>query len=205
MHLISLQQSPFPSPPLTRERFGTDLSRLVLDPSSSKAFELPTTASLPSPPMSGSPPPPSPPNISRTTSLRRKRSVSPAPNSTQAGYGLTRPAYEPTGRPQGFQPRYGEIPSQIPPFPNPFQQGYAGGYMGTAGNVGLHQSAYPPVGHTLLSQHDVPGPARATRKPKAHVASACVNCKKKHLRCENTRPCKRCIQSGKEVCLGFNP
>ena len=200
MHLISSQQSPFPSSPLVKERFGTDLSRFVLNPSSSKAFELPTTASLPSPPMSGSPPPPSPPYISRTDSLRRKRSASPVATASQAGYGLTRLAYEPNTRLQGFQPRYaGEIPSQVPTFPSPFQQGFGGSYMGTAGNVGLHQSTYLPVGHTLLSQHDVPGPARATRKPKAHVASACVNCKKKHLRCENTRPCKRCVQSGKEV------
>ena len=40
---------------------------------------------------------------------------------------------------------------------------------------------------------------RTTRKTKAHVASACVNCKKKHLRCDNARPCHRCTQSGKEV------
>lgn len=39
----------------------------------------------------------------------------------------------------------------------------------------------------------------AGRKPQAQVASACVNCKKKHLRCDNRRPCRRCMQSGKEV------
>jgi hypothetical protein len=38
------------------------------------------------------------------------------------------------------------------------------------------------------------------RRAKAHVPSACVNCKRKHLACETRRPCNRCIQAGKEVC-----
>lgn len=42
----------------------------------------------------------------------------------------------------------------------------------------------------------VPGVAR---RAKAHVPSACVNCKRKHLACETKRPCNRCLQTGKEV------
>jgi hypothetical protein len=41
---------------------------------------------------------------------------------------------------------------------------------------------------------------RAAKKTKARVASACVNCKKRHLSCDDSRPCRRCVQSGKEVC-----
>lgn len=37
------------------------------------------------------------------------------------------------------------------------------------------------------------------RRAKAHVPSACVNCKRKHLACETRRPCSRCVQAGKEV------
>ncbi|MCJ1351227.1 MAG: hypothetical protein MMC33_001210 [Icmadophila ericetorum] len=37
------------------------------------------------------------------------------------------------------------------------------------------------------------------RRAKAHVPSACVNCKRKHLACETQRPCNRCLQAGKEV------
>ena len=37
------------------------------------------------------------------------------------------------------------------------------------------------------------------RRAKAHVPSACVNCKRKHLACETRRPCNRCLQAGKEV------
>ncbi|KAM0114514.1 hypothetical protein ACP6JC_008944 [Aspergillus fumigatus] len=40
---------------------------------------------------------------------------------------------------------------------------------------------------------------KGTRRTKAHVASACVNCKKKHLGCDPARPCRRCVLSGKEM------
>ncbi|OXV11587.1 hypothetical protein Egran_00655 [Elaphomyces granulatus] len=40
-------------------------------------------------------------------------------------------------------------------------------------------------------------PPRSTRRAKAHVASACVNCKRKHLGCDPARPCRRCVLAGK--------
>lgn len=45
----------------------------------------------------------------------------------------------------------------------------------------------------------VAGPPGIARRAKAHVPSACVNCKKKHLACETKRPCNRCVQTGKEA------
>ena len=48
----------------------------------------------------------------------------------------------------------------------------------------------------------IPGPPGIARRAKAHVPSACVNCKKKHLACETKRPCNRCVQNGKEVSPG---
>ena len=42
---------------------------------------------------------------------------------------------------------------------------------------------------------------RPARRAKAHVASACVNCKRAHLSCDVQRPCSRCIAGGKEVRL----
>ncbi|KAI7881454.1 hypothetical protein K492DRAFT_206816 [Lichtheimia hyalospora FSU 10163] len=36
------------------------------------------------------------------------------------------------------------------------------------------------------------------RPAKPHVPSACVNCQKAHLACDLSRPCRRCISSGKE-------
>ena len=50
--------------------------------------------------------------------------------------------------------------------------------------------------HTLNLNMGSPGVAR---RAKAHVPSACVNCKRKHLACETRRPCNRCLQAGKEV------
>lgn len=44
------------------------------------------------------------------------------------------------------------------------------------------------------------GAPGVARRQKAHVPSACVNCKRKHLACETKRPCNRCLQTGKEVC-----
>ncbi|KAI9709563.1 MAG: hypothetical protein M1820_003323 [Bogoriella megaspora] len=43
---------------------------------------------------------------------------------------------------------------------------------------------------------------KSSRRPKVHVASACVNCKKAHLSCDVQRPCARCVSTGKqESCI----
>lgn len=66
--------------------------------------------------------------------------------------------------------------------------------------------SYPPP---TLPTSSSPGlatqslPQKATRRTKAHVASACVNCKKKHLGCDPARPCRRCVLSGKAVSSYF--
>ncbi|MCJ1265095.1 hypothetical protein MMC22_004970 [Lobaria immixta] len=48
------------------------------------------------------------------------------------------------------------------------------------------------------AQHLTAGAPGIARRAKAHVPSACVNCKRKHLACETRRPCNRCVQTGKE-------
>ena len=53
-------------------------------------------------------------------------------------------------------------------------------------------------------QHLTSGAPGVARRAKAHVPSACVNCKRKHLACETKRPCNRCVQTGKEVREGFD-
>lgn len=73
---------------------------------------------------------------------------------------------------------------------------------------GSADSASPPQDFAEAHQLSagVPGVAR---RAKAHVPSACVNCKRKHLACETKRPCNRCLQTGKEVSAlqksGSNP
>lgn len=46
-------------------------------------------------------------------------------------------------------------------------------------------------------------PSQAGRKPaKAHVPSACLNCKRAHLACDVGRPCRRCVNLGKsDTCI----
>ncbi|KAF1939569.1 hypothetical protein EJ02DRAFT_352111 [Clathrospora elynae] len=80
----------------------------------------------------------------------------------------------------------------------PLQQYYRYGY----------QNASPPpyagriqISGPMSQQAIAPPPARSTkpaRRTKAHVASACVNCKKAHLSCDVQRPCGRCVASGKQ-------
>ncbi|KAJ5567952.1 hypothetical protein N7450_010438 [Penicillium hetheringtonii] len=53
----------------------------------------------------------------------------------------------------------------------------------------LEQTAAGPSNRVLAQ--------KSTRRTKAHVASACVNCKKKHLGCDPARPCRRCVLAGK--------
>ncbi|PYH82279.1 hypothetical protein BO82DRAFT_64943 [Aspergillus uvarum CBS 121591] len=63
------------------------------------------------------------------------------------------------------------------------------------------QSSAPPASRAFRAEPASPAlPHKLPRRTKAHVASACVNCKKKHLGCDPARPCRRCVLSGKEVC-----
>ncbi|KAL4957279.1 hypothetical protein BDW69DRAFT_191711 [Aspergillus filifer] len=60
----------------------------------------------------------------------------------------------------------------------------------------------PTFGAATVGQATRALPQKTTRRTKAHVASACVNCKKKHLGCDPARPCRRCVLSGKaDTCV----
>jgi hypothetical protein len=79
-------------------------------------------------------------------------------------------------------------------------QPYGYGYSSLGGPPydGAHYARPMAQQTTMIA----PPPARSTkpaRRTKAHVASACVNCKKAHLSCDVQRPCGRCIASGKQV------
>jgi hypothetical protein len=97
--------------------------------------------------------------------------------------------YQPERAPE--HQSYGNVP--LPPT-------YAYGFQ----NAGLPPYAGVQHGGAMVQQAAmiVPPPARPTkpaRRTKAHVASACVNCKKAHLSCDVQRPCGRCVASGKQV------
>ncbi|KAI5362870.1 putative zn(2)-C6 fungal-type DNA-binding domain-containing protein [Septoria linicola] len=59
----------------------------------------------------------------------------------------------------------------------------------------------PRSAHRSLTEEPPIGPSagpKTARKSKAHVASACINCKRAHLSCDINRPCTRCVSSGKQ-------
>lgn len=159
---------------------------------------VPAWASLPTPPMSGTPPPDPLFETSQLAGRRRKREYTPPTTSYQPTPPITSqssisPLVEQTGHRYGEFSRMGRMadPSMLPsshllPWEHPSNYVTGGGQ-----------------GYALVTSNMNPRPLqvspRATRKVKAHVASACVNCKKKHLRCDEARPCRRCVQSGKEV------
>ncbi|ORY97600.1 hypothetical protein BCR43DRAFT_490032 [Syncephalastrum racemosum] len=66
------------------------------------------------------------------------------------------------------------------------------GESATSAAAVMTPSRSPPNHHTGTSMM-VP----AKRGYKSHVPSACINCKKAHLACDVTRPCKRCVTLGK--------
>jgi hypothetical protein len=180
--------------------------------------------SYPSPPMSE---PHSPtPRSARTVESERRQYPAPvsAPHRVEAGPPLLPPSsalYDPR---QSLSSQ--SNPQQRPLYPgghhsqpqaHHYQPGRAVEHA-SYGAVPAPQSyaySYPAAGtspYVLGAQHAgpqtqpaamiAPPPTRTTkpaRRTKAHVASACVNCKKAHLSCDVQRPCGRCVASGKQV------
>lgn len=199
----SLRSFGFPTtyPSFSKHRYDDNPRAHPLTISLSIPTPVPAWASLPTPPMSGTPPPEPPSDPPQLAGRRRKRddTHSPTftrpetlPSSTSTFY--RSPLVEQTSQRYGDIPRTGRTSVQpmLPPTQTmPWEQHptYA-----TGGG-----QSYALVASNIPPQRPQISP-RATRKVKAHVASACINCKKKHLRCDETRPCRRCVQSGKEVC-----
>lgn len=170
-----------------------------------ETLATPGWAYLPSPPMSGSPARRDLTEPQQLAGQRRKRSDSPpssSPVSLPAHYPASTPQVEQVAQtataverqvqPAGYYPPYGTGPSYGagPSYAAGSSYGYGTSLPSSSMTAGVVQEAQS--GYTQVSP-------RATRKVKAHVASACVNCKRKHLRCDSARPCQRCVQSGKEV------
>ena len=175
-----------------RPKFDSPIQIPTLDLSQVPA--VPAWAALYTPPMSGSPPQDEDPEILQIAGRRRKRSDTPPTTTTAA---LVEPA---PSVPIGYGPNSYQFSPKLLTATVPEHS--VGGYY----SVRAHRPYTTGLGAaegiaTSGQSFGFPGHAspRATRKQKAHVASACVNCKKKHLRCDAARPCRRCIQSGKEV------
>ncbi|KAI0395835.1 hypothetical protein F5Y17DRAFT_167658 [Xylariaceae sp. FL0594] len=174
----------------------------------------------PSPPMSGTPPRPPKPSQEvaergqggfQATTHDAFRAV-PAISGQEYRIPPRQPSLPPplpTGRPLAL-----ESPERVPyQYRRPEDMmGRSVAYPAPPGHI-IPQSQYPlpPVavpgpGQVRYSvsvnptgPENAPFPSpKSQRKTKGHVASACVPCKRAHLRCDAQRPCSRCLSNGKE-------
>jgi hypothetical protein len=182
----------------SKHRSNCSSQKFALGISLSKTTSAPNWAPLPSPPMSGSPPPEDPREPPQVAGRRRKRSTTPPAVTTAVTAGSQTPTEQASSGRRATQrreaPELATTELTAPNFPCSYPPTQSFGYG--PGGPSIISSTTTTLEPQLGSGEISP---RTTRKTKAHVASACVNCKKKHLRCDNARPCKRCVQSGKEV------
>lgn len=57
---------------------------------------------------------------------------------------------------------------------------------------------------TTQHNHSAISRSKSTKilgKRQKHVRKACIHCKKAHLACDESRPCKRCVHLGKTDCI----
>ncbi|KAL2133904.1 hypothetical protein VTI74DRAFT_1469 [Chaetomium olivicolor] len=199
-------------------RFDLDLTRTRADSGGVAGLR-----SYPSPPMSGSPP-----LSLKTSQEVAERSqgryqattqdVDSAIPTTQSGertsIGLgsaPRPSFSgPADRPSYTFPQHEDSAASArpPPYPRQFSHATAqpAAYLphpGIATASGQPGPLPAPQAYPAATHHSIPesiqlAPPKPQRKTKGHVASACVPCKKAHLRCDAERPCSRCISTNKE-------
>lgn len=136
------------------------------------------------------------PLLPPSSSLYDARSAAGVYNSSQQ-----RPLYpEPQHRGMLLQYQHGRSGEHHSYSNVPVSQNYGYGYtaVGMPSYLGSQHMGLMVQQAAMIA----PPPARPNkpaRRTKAHVASACVNCKKAHLSCDVQRPCGRCVASGKQV------
>lgn len=197
-------------------RLGLDLTRARADSDGSAAAG---PGSYPSPPMSGSPPLPlkirhEVAEPSQGTYQATTHDVSSGVPTTQSEERAQppgvptghRPFLSETAPPPADRPSYAFPPRLDPPGPRPLSYPPPLGHVaaqqppaylsGPAPGTALsHPGHLPaPQGYPAASHHAIPEslhntPPKPQRKTKGHVASACVPCKKAHLRFVPWRLC----------------
>ncbi|KLU81883.1 hypothetical protein MAPG_00964 [Magnaporthiopsis poae ATCC 64411] len=113
-------------------------------------------------------------------------------------YGYPRPADSLHARPPPFQPQPASH-HMAAPHHNPYSSYHIPGHeLGPAPSLGGPPAPYPLPPRPQTQEGQSYTSPKTSRKTKGHVASACVPCKRAHLRCDAPRPCSRCISNGKE-------
>ena len=153
----------------------------------------------PSPPMSSPPTPSGPPPQLSLGALSEPTTTAPVTSVPPVSFVPNQPAQATmtTFAPPPPPPRLGYLP-----YPPPFPTQPIGPSSIPAPPSGVFQGDRSLTsGPTVTAGAGVSGPSsiRTGRKSKAHVASACINCKRAHLSCDVQRPCTRCVASGKQV------
>ncbi|KAK4103605.1 hypothetical protein N658DRAFT_281075 [Parathielavia hyrcaniae] len=156
-------------------------------------------------------PPPQPPTTTTTQDVYPSIPATQSEERTQgggAGGGGGGPRSLLLDAPErSIYPSYRPRP---PPYSQPLSQvsqpsaAYLPGPGAVAGPS--HQGPLPALqAYPTPTHHPIPdaaalhnAPPKPQRKAKGHVASACVPCKKAHLRCDAQRPCSRCTSTNKE-------
>ncbi|KAJ8108519.1 hypothetical protein OPT61_g8119 [Boeremia exigua] len=182
------EQQGYPSPPMSEPHSPSQRPARTVE---SERLQYPAPAVAPRRIDTGLPlPPPS------------SALFDPRPALSSHSNQQQRPLYPgghlPQHQPHHYQPgRVADHPQYgVPPAP----QGYAYGYAPAGASpyvLGVHQAG-PQTQPAAMIAPPPTRPAKPARRTKAHVASACVNCKKAHLSCDVQRPCGRCVASGKQ-------
>ncbi|EME78294.1 uncharacterized protein MYCFIDRAFT_178452 [Pseudocercospora fijiensis CIRAD86] len=159
--------------------------------------------SYPSPPMSN---PPSPPRLPQDHSATLASVSQPSTSSSITATSTLMPAvaiatsslgppfYEPAAQAPGN--------ARSPPSFPPPTSAAAVATSSQSQPTSAAPTAWQPSAENEPSTR--PTSSRGGRKSKAHVASACINCKRAHLSCDVNRPCARCVASGKQVWMSFD-
>ncbi|KAG8667096.1 hypothetical protein FPOAC1_011918 [Fusarium poae] len=209
------------SVPLGQRRGISDLAQIALDltwaSESAKNNTIARYRAYPSPPMSGSPP--LPPRQPQDSGDRMQPPVGYSAPNQPATYWSSLSQQPPTDNrgPPSMQTTLPRLFQQGPPDHSPFP--YRRPDDPASRHVSYIQSGAPPMSQqagyipptvpgvsspygssarpSIIETQPMTSP-KSQRKTKGHVASACVPCKRAHLRCDAQRPCSRCITNGKE-------
>ena len=205
MQAVAHRQDSCITPVGQRRRGLSDLARFPLDLTWARAEpeRVARTRDYPSPPMSGSPP--LPPKHSQEAGDRSQESYQTTGgqdafrgvSSTQGDYRLQmQQGFAPSGRPLPTEPperlqqySYARPEVNSPPrpmaYPPPSQMMQPYPFLPLPGPASASAGYPPPVSpRPPVSSADNPHftSPKTQRKTKGHVASACVPCKRAHLR-----------------------
>jgi hypothetical protein len=192
-----------------RRSISHDLARFSLDLAPERRRVHNNKVPYPSPPMSHSPPPPNPPSPGAQGHPPQTAYYGANPVQMQQQSSYAPPSYRqylPEQTQHQQQQQVQQVQQQHPQQSQQQQPVSYASYSSNAAESEPYQPVHPQLsntndrfapppppppptmsGQTQQTYHNqFPPPPMPLRRPKSHVASACVNCKKAHLACDST-------------------